>query len=253
MTTAQNSKVQKRSPKKLQRTLETKLRNYSIAASGMASIAGLMFASPANAEVVATKANQVLMGPINVYQIDLNNDGTIDLKLFVSNRTSYLGCGAWLYAADMGAYGAQSGNEVVVNEKGAAVPGKHGQIVGSSDHFAHSARLNSAAGGGNSTQSNRESNGPWLKMYNRFLGVKFQINGEIHYGWLRLNVPSPGSGTLTGYAYETVPNKPIMAGFKQNDATPSSLKPNGKLTPQIHKVVPLGLGALSAGASGLQR
>jgi len=52
----------------------------------------------------------------------------------------------------------------------------------------------------------------------RYLGLKFLINGKIHYGWARFNVKiyrNPEStvrAVLTGYAYETIPNKPIIAG-----------------------------------------
>jgi hypothetical protein len=44
------------------------------------------------------------------------------------------------------------------------------------------------------------------------------INGETHFGWARLNVTAAAGAnikaTLTGYAYETVPDKPIYTlGF----------------------------------------
>jgi hypothetical protein len=51
------------------------------------------------------------------------------------------------------------------------------------------------------------------------LGLKFVVHGKVHYGWARLSITlghhrqyDDVSGTLTGYAYETVPNKPIIAG-----------------------------------------
>jgi hypothetical protein len=58
--------------------------------------------------------------------------------------------------------------------------------------------------------------GPWLGVKNRYLGLKFQIRGTSHFGWARLSVVSTEnsitSAALTGYAYETVANKPIIAG-----------------------------------------
>ena len=61
--------------------------------------------------------------------------------------------------------------------------------------------------------------GPWNNVKNRYLGLKFLIGGAIHYGWARLNVACVThydqhqiTGLLTGYAYETVPNKPITTG-----------------------------------------
>jgi hypothetical protein len=54
---------------------------------------------------------------------------------------------------------------------------------------------------------------------NKYLGVSFQRNGQTHYGWVRLTVTTSSdpngprmSATITGYAYETVANKPILAG-----------------------------------------
>jgi hypothetical protein len=51
----------------------------------------------------------------------------------------------------------------------------------------------------------------------RYLGLKFYIKGKAHYGWARLTakrqVGNPSFAlTLTGYAYETIPNKPITTG-----------------------------------------
>jgi len=51
------------------------------------------------------------------------------------------------------------------------------------------------------------------------LGLRFVVEGEVHYGWARLSVSlghhrqyEDVSGILTGYAYETVPNQPIVTG-----------------------------------------
>jgi uncharacterized repeat protein (TIGR03803 family) len=55
-----------------------------------------------------------------------------------------------------------------------------------------------------------------VNVKNRYLGVMFKIKGKIHYGWARLSVqvqfPLTITATLTGYAYETIPNKAIIAG-----------------------------------------
>jgi hypothetical protein len=51
----------------------------------------------------------------------------------------------------------------------------------------------------------------------RRLGVKFEINGKTHFGWARMIAKVSGvkiTATLTGYAYETVPNTTIIAGKK---------------------------------------
>jgi hypothetical protein len=59
--------------------------------------------------------------------------------------------------------------------------------------------------------------GPWLHVKQAYLGLKFVIKGKTHFGWARvkLSVPKfsgPMTATLTGYAYETIPGKAIIAG-----------------------------------------
>ncbi|MBP7450205.1 MAG: T9SS type A sorting domain-containing protein [Flavobacteriales bacterium] len=49
----------------------------------------------------------------------------------------------------------------------------------------------------------------------RYLGLRFDIAGETHYGWARLAVPSPTSFTLFDYAYNSVPGEGILAGQTQ--------------------------------------
>src|SRR5262249_35458894 len=58
--------------------------------------------------------------------------------------------------------------------------------------------------------------GNWVNVNNRYMGVKFQIAGHVHFGWVRLSVqvlenPVRIKALLTGYAYETVARKPITA------------------------------------------
>jgi len=52
--------------------------------------------------------------------------------------------------------------------------------------------------------------------------LKFQINGQTHFGWARMTVNlslrRPMQVLLTGYAYETNPNTPIIAGQQEGEA-----------------------------------
>ena len=62
--------------------------------------------------------------------------------------------------------------------------------------------------------------GPWANVSNRYLGLRFVLNGETHYGWARFTVANSGSltgglhikATFTGYAVESVADRPIQAG-----------------------------------------
>ena len=84
---------------------------------------------------------------------------------------------------------------------------------------------------------------PWANVKRRYLGLRISINGETHFGWARLNVSCDLrhieiSGTLTGYAYETTPNKAIIAGNR------------GSTTGQGPEAEAASLGRLALGAAG---
>jgi hypothetical protein len=65
------------------------------------------------------------------------------------------------------------------------------------------------------TEAGSGSRGSWVNVQNRYLGLKFNIKGRVHYGWARLSVQVQNlsiTATLTGYAYETIAGKSIKAG-----------------------------------------
>jgi hypothetical protein len=93
--------------------------------------------------------------------------------------------------------------------------------------------------------------GSWNDVKHRYLGVEFVVKGEIHYGWARLKTScNPGNrkitALLTGYAYETIANKPIIAGATKgsDDAEPATSL--NTATPE-----PATLGMLALGERGL--
>jgi len=96
--------------------------------------------------------------------------------------------------------------------------------------------------------------GPWANsgkgVKNRYLGLKFFVKGKIHFGWARLNVVISNDtplGTLTGYAYETIPGKAIIAGAtKGPDDDPQPIAATQPPAPK-----PATLGMLALGAPGL--
>jgi hypothetical protein len=78
-----------------------------------------------------------------------------------------------------------------------------------------------------------------------YLGVRFSISGEIHYGWVQLSTAcgfgnGQVSGRILGYAYNTVANQPIGAGQMQSAGTG-----------EHQAAIPATLGALSFGSTGL--
>ncbi|MCZ7591576.1 MAG: PEP-CTERM sorting domain-containing protein [Kiritimatiellae bacterium] len=46
-----------------------------------------------------------------------------------------------------------------------------------------------------------------------YMGIEFDIDGATHYGWINLRVGELGPGVeIYGWAYESTPNTPILAG-----------------------------------------
>jgi len=195
---------------------------YTLAASA-AGVGTLVLGQSAEAKIIYTKTHTVI-APAGQYYLDLNHDKITDFTI-VNFWTTQCpdSCGQWLYLKPA------AGNSEVGSEQFARALAK-GSFVGPNEHFIAGNGMMVAA------FSTQPSVGPWRNVTNRYLGLKFQTNGKTRYGWARLSV-SGGFGsitaTLTGYAYETVPNKPIIAG-----------KTNG---PDVITVEPATLGRLALG------
>jgi hypothetical protein len=148
-----------------------------------------------------------------------------------------------------------SGSAAVVGGKSSAYALHRGKIVGPKDRFQSGKRL--MAGAFCETQISQSNVfGPFANTTQRYLGLKFKLNGEVHYGWARFagvkaaacNGGPAVSATLTGYAYETAPNKPIVAG-DTGPAVSSSEQADTMISDPAPRRATLGL--LALGAIGL--
>lgn len=224
-----------REPANLTRTLHQRLNSYALAASA-AGVGVLALAHPAEARVVYTHTDKVIE-PNTQYALDLNHDGTNDFYL-----THWSGSSNGSRFAGLLALGPR-GNGIA---RSASLPYelalKKGAKISSGLTFGSAFGAFMAAV--SSTTVGREhSRGNWIDVTNRYLGLRFSISGKVHFGWARLTVrasndPAHLAATLTGYAYETIPNKPIIAGQTKG--------------PDV-VVEPATLGHLAAGASGRRR
>ncbi len=106
-------------------------------------------------------------------------------------------------------------------------PSSRGAKIGPSAHFGATSRMRPFTASMTPTAPVRQDPERQLgrRPRNRYLGVKFLISGQTHYGWIRLTVitePRGMSATITGYAYETIANKPIKAGQTSEAAAESA-------------------------------
>lgn len=234
----------------LSESIHHQLNMYAIAA-GAAGVGMLALAQPAEGKIVYTPAHRVI-GPKSSYRLDLNHDGITDFTLKNSVSCGTDMCFYDLFqkpAGDNRAVGYIFGGQLLLESaltRGVRIgPGKgFPKGTGGLVEIVFSS-------GGQSTNVF----GPWPNTKSRYLGLKLKIRGKAHYGWARFNVKvqrTAITATLTGYAYETIPNKPIVAGktegpdgIDNNFEQPSS----GSLT--VPGRAPANLGALALGAPGL--
>jgi hypothetical protein len=241
------SSAKRMNPAYLKPSLDKNLLAYSLAATA-AGVGMLAAAQPAEAHIVATPANISIPENGGIIEFDVNGDGIPDFGLSahiyefagappMGNFTS------WLRVVP-----AQAGNAVwgVSSEKdqcAAAVRG--GLSVNDVRPFKAEALIMLEAAG--SYTRGRKSYCPWHDENPPYLGLKFLIDGEVHYGWARVNAALRNT-VLTGYAYETVPNKPIAAGATDSsqDDVSSSTDENSDAT-MTTAAPKIGLGALARG------
>jgi len=223
---------------------------YALAA-GAAGVGMLNMVRPAEAKIVYTPAH-VRIGDHSLIDVDLNHDGKKDFTIGEGTWTTYFG----MQVAMLSVIADQTGNGIAAHfglGYYAASALAAGVRVGPkiTTHFGPQVMAYEYFYGGKEPLCR----GPWDDVRRRYLGLKFVIHGKTHFGWARLNVeakcdlPFKGQVTavLTGYAYETIPNKSIVAGqTKGPDDDSGTGQANIPITRE-----PVTLGPLALGAPGL--
>ena len=212
-----------RTPSALSKSTQQRLNSYALAASA-AGVSVLALARASEAKIIYTETHQVTRAGVPLY-IDLNHDGIRDFVL----RTRYY-WGSY-FSAGLDASGYRNMNNAVAGRRfsdssyfvsaASALPA--GVLVGPERKFPVQHPFMAVELFNRVHTSQHTDVGPWVGkgngVRNRYLGLKFVIHGKVHYGWARLSVTlghhrqyDDVSGILTGYAYETIPNKTIVTG-----------------------------------------
>jgi hypothetical protein len=234
-------------------SLYKRVNMYAVAGSA-AGVGVLALAQPAEAKIVYTKANVTIghNGALH-YQLDLNHDGVKDFGF------SYPGTSSDPHAAALVVNPLGKGSKVVRRTTGsyhqkyypAALAA--GVLIGPKRQFG-SGQQQIMAEWVSDVSAVTSYRGNWLNVKNRYLGFEFVIKGTVHYGWARLSVSLPHGGdiqgTLTGFAYETIPNKPIIAG-KTEGQDEGSVDEANPATLNEPTLQPASLGLLAMGSPGL--
>ncbi len=233
-------------PAELPDSLHQRLNSYALAAS-VAGVGMLALARSAEAKIIYTPAHRVI-NPHDSFKLDLNHDGVTD---FTFKNYTYCNTDQCFFKL---VEQAPTGNAVEGVSRGSFQPLASalnlGARVGGRGRFYNGIAILAYAyyGGGGSF-----ADGKWVNVTNRYLGFRFQIKGKTHYGWARLTVrvnKTLVTSKLTGYAYETIPNKPIIAGkTKGTDEVASIALPGATLAVPARQ--PRSLGLLAMGTPGL--
>jgi len=234
---------------KLSELFLQRLNLYALAA-GAAGVSLLALAPPAAAEVVYTPAHiEFKPGSRSFFDLDLNHDGIEDFSF-----TNYPG-GFFYPALSVRLVDNPPLSGGIQGGGLSALALNRGARIGSSKSFSQG---DSSFGLRLAFVNQNGDHGDWVNVTNRYLGLKFPINGEVHFGWARLSVGLEGiqiGAVLTGYAFETIPNHPILAGRTSGtaDDAPDSEAPTfrRRRSKPVSRVHQTSLGVLALGAPGI--
>jgi hypothetical protein len=232
------SQLTKRSQARLTARMDKKIIAYAAAAG-----AGLLIGQPAEGKIVYTPANIQVHSPNYKFGLDVNHDGIRDFFFY-------------LFEAPRGSEGLRISTTKLF---------PHNGIMGT-DGFASALSSGVTVGPGQVFQSNRSldmandlcesfcsTSGNWANAQDKYLGLRFVIQGKVHYGWVRMNVNAKSLFTttfITGIAFETTPNQAIITGQTQEADVlePRTFQPAKLSNPSHHAAT---LGVLAQGARGM--
>lgn len=184
------------------------------------SAAVLAIGASADAAIVYTNiVDEDLAWQGDNFAIDIDNGGTNDFRF---NRGgfftfTYSGFSYQSDRAGLGGYNAGSSynrNQVLVSSSYNKVKNLSSSytISNAASNWRSDSYYNSNNIGQSSNYSGGYYNGNIAGNGASVIGVKFDINGEWHYGWIKVSYDFYGAFTIQDYAYEACPGVAIIAG-----------------------------------------
>jgi hypothetical protein len=182
----------------------------------------------ANSKIIYTDVtpDSAILSTTDSFNLDLNNDGITD---FVFKRTTRGGeCGG----DDLFGYGYRYYINLSVvpgNEKNGVITyalalDSSADIISESLWTTVSQTLINGmfASSGRCNGLPANPSGDWINVMDKYLGLKFMKDNNTYYGWARLSSSytrkqgsvfiTSGQLTLKDYAFNSIPNQPILAG-----------------------------------------
>lgn len=199
--------------KKIYNTNTTrKLTAYSAMAAALT-----ITASEADAQVVYNDIDDVSLEAAETYDLfslDMDDNGVVDFVF----RAGLLNSGTWRFASILGMYSSLSAGNVNNQVLGyyssypyASALGPDFEIGPKDDFLAYSSQSNYAILG---SSAHDIVYGQFGDEGDKFIGVQFDISGDTHYGWIRVNetLGVPTTLEIKDYAYQASADVPILTG-----------------------------------------
>jgi hypothetical protein len=188
------------------KNLKKRLAQYGMLA---AAITG---ANEANGAVIYTDITPDFAGGVgSQYFLDLDNNAVNDFRIWHNGSSNLYISPLTATNEVLGSGGATFAYPFALSS-GATISSGAGTFYN-----------NGFSGGFQSLNYGSCSFGNWCTITDRYIGVRFDIAGNIHYGWVRLDVNQSGSvWTVKDYAYETNPGVAILAGDTGTGGTTAS-------------------------------
>ncbi len=191
-------------------------------------VTAMLFSVSANAQIIYTDVVPDSSTAVSAssgqtiteyYDLDLNNDATIDFKIKAfafKQLPSSLACN--VTAAPL------NGNAIkdtLSNSETVTIPLEANAVIDSNLLVDQSWQTS----GSQKLRAHSTASiypGLWVVNSDNYLGLRLLQAGQTYYGWVRLwvNVPSGGPGSFAAfvirdYAYNSIPDQPILAGEGQ--------------------------------------
>lgn len=191
-----------------------------------AALAASAIATDASAQIVYTNiSDTTLVNNGDYFDISLNNDGIMEARLTMTKSIySYTSYSIYI-KVDMAK--VQPLNSADVNMSFSATSTYSTSSFGIAMALSNNQTINNSLNAWSNTSaylggyadirtastSYTTSIGQFPGAGDKYLGVKFVIGTNVHYGWVRLDMSSlSDSLTIKDYAYHSTPNTPIAAG-----------------------------------------
>lgn len=231
-----------------------KLARYGTLAASLAPATALAAVQYTDLDPDATTTTSGSLPAGNVYELDLNGDGQIDIRFdLYRNQDNYYGVNysySYVYAAPYGEYASKPAQNAIAfaNRTVSGIDGSYtypfaqnlalGTVINARLDFDNPDPDYSGTNLSRDLEANGLYYGQPINIDEKeatfgdnqvgIVGLRFEAAGAVHYGWVRLsvrcNVGEHPRITVYDYAYEDAPNTAIEAG-EGATTTPTALTP----------------------------